>query len=86
MSKVKKILNNLHEVLIHSSSRSYLSRDDILKIVNLLLYEYEMEQYNTDTCSTCKNFIGGGDWDLCCSIKHELCYKNTPKCENYEKI
>lgn len=24
----------------------------------------------TDTCVTCENFIGGGDWGLCCKIKY----------------
>lgn len=37
-----------------------------------------MEQQSvipTDTCVTCENFIGGGDWGLCCKIKYDLCYE-----------
>ena len=36
-------------------------------------------------CGTCKHYIGGGDWNLCCTIKHP-----TPKeqeiCEHYDKL
>ena len=35
-------------------------------------------------CATCKHFIGAGDWNLCCDLKYDLCYKHTPACENYE--
>lgn len=36
------------------------------------------------TCATCKHFIGAGDWNLCCDLKYDLCYKHTPACEKYE--
>ena len=51
-------------------------------------------------CGTCKHYIGGGDWNLCCTIKHptpkeqengmtfifgHLCYKNTDACDVYER-
>ena len=42
------------------------------------------------TCGSCEHFIGAGDWDLCCDIKHEgypcgfLCYEYTDACEYYE--
>jgi hypothetical protein len=44
------------------------------------------------TCKTCKNFLGGGDWDLCCKNPPKdkisccgfLCYENTPTCKNYK--
>ena len=39
----------------------------------------------TDTCVTCENFIGGGDWGLCCKIKYDLCYECTPKCKDYKQ-
>ena len=35
-------------------------------------------------CGTCKHFIGGGDWNLCCDQMYDLCYKITPACEKYE--
>ena len=50
-------------------------------------------------CGTCKHYIGGGDWNLCCTIKHQtpkeqengmtfifghLCYKHTDACDMYE--
>lgn len=44
----------------------------------------------TETCGTCKHYIGGGDWNLCCDLKHEgypcgfLCYSYTEACEKYE--
>lgn len=36
------------------------------------------------TCVSCKHFIGGGDWNLCCDLMYELCYRNTPACDKYE--
>lgn len=46
------------------------------------------------TCKTCANFIGCGDWNLCCKNppKEEiswcghLCYEDTPACRNYVEI
>jgi hypothetical protein len=43
-------------------------------------------------CGNCEFFIGGGDWDLCCSNppKDEvswvgfLCYEDTEPCHNYK--
>ena len=45
-----------------------------------------------NTCKTCKNFLGGGDWNLCCKNPPKdqmswcgfLCYEDTPACENYK--
>lgn len=36
------------------------------------------------TCGTCANFIGGGDWNLCCTKKYDLCYRRTKACGMYE--
>lgn len=51
-------------------------------------------------CGECIHYMGGGDWDLCCSIPHPtlrereigirydfgfLCYENTPACEEFER-
>lgn len=45
------------------------------------------------TCKTCRYFIGGGDWDLCCSNPPKsakdnfcgfLCYEDTEACENFK--
>lgn len=48
---------------------------------------------------TCKHFIGGGDWNLCCTVRHptpkeremgktfifgHLCYEYTDACDMYE--
>lgn len=38
-----------------------------------------------DTCATCSHFIGGGDWNLCCDLKYDLCYSCTPKCSQYKE-
>ncbi len=43
-------------------------------------------------CGECANYIGGGDWDLCCMEKHEgypmgfLCYEDTDACEKFAPI
>lgn len=49
-------------------------------------------------CGTCEHYIGGGDWNLCCTIKHptpkeqekgttfifgHLCYEDTNACDMY---
>ena len=44
------------------------------------------------TCKECDNFLGGGDWDLCCENPPEdqeswcgfLCYEDTEACENFK--
>ena len=38
-----------------------------------------------DTCATCSHFIGGGDWNLCCDLKYDLCYSCTTKCSKYKE-
>ena len=43
-------------------------------------------------CKDCDNFIGGGDWDLCCKNPPEdkvgwcgfLCYEDTEACQNFK--
>ena len=36
-------------------------------------------------CASCKHYMGMGDWSLCCDLKYDLCYENTPACSQYEK-
>lgn len=43
------------------------------------------------TCKECSNFLGGGDWNLCCKNPPKdqvgwcgfLCYEDTEACENF---
>ena len=37
-------------------------------------------------CGSCKNFIGGGDFGLCCTKHYDLCYAldETGECKHYE--
>lgn len=44
---------------------------------------YEMERAGGRTCESCDKFLGCGDWGLCCSIKYDLVYADTPACESY---
>lgn len=37
------------------------------------------------TCKDCVHFLGFGDWNLCCKIKPDLCYKDTPACDDFEE-
>lgn len=43
------------------------------------------------TCKDCTHFIGGGDWNLCCTEHHEgylfgfLCYEDTPACKKFHQ-
>lgn len=58
------------------------------------------EVKKSEKCGTCKHYIGGDDWNLCCKIPHptqkekemgmtfvfgHLCYKNTDACDMYEQ-
>ena len=44
------------------------------------------------TCKDCSNFLGGGDWNLCCKNPSEdqvswcgfLCYEDTEACQNFK--
>lgn len=51
-------------------------------------------------CGNCTHYIGGGDWDLCCTIRHptpseqkagvaypfgHLCYEDTPACDVFNQ-
>ena len=44
------------------------------------------------TCGMCKNYTGAGDWNLCCTERHDpnifpfghLCYEDTPACEKFK--
>ncbi len=52
------------------------------------------------TCGQCTHYTGGGDWNLCCDIKHptskekeqgldfywgHLCYEDTEACDAFEE-
>ena len=46
-----------------------------------------IEANNTNRlCGSCKNFIGLGDWNLCCTKNYGLCYATSyfPDCDDYE--
>lgn len=53
-----------------------------------------MCQEQPKTCKDCGNFLGGGDWNLCCKNPPEdqicwcgfLCYEDTPACENFKPL
>ena len=38
------------------------------------------------TCKDCIYFLGCGDWNLCCKIKYDLCYEDTPACDDFKEI
>ena len=46
------------------------------------------------TCGECENYIGLGDWNLCCKEEHglkefpfgHLCYEDTPACDKFKPI
>ena len=51
-----------------------------------------MCQGQPKTCKDCNNFLGGGDWNLCCKEPPEdqtcwcgfLCYEDTEACQNFK--
>lgn len=46
------------------------------------------------TCGECENYIGFGDWNLCCKEEHDpkefpfghLCYEDTLACDKFKPI
>ena len=46
----------------------------------------DLVEIDVKLCGHCKNFMGGGDWSLCCSKKHGLCVSlsSAENCECYE--
>ena len=46
------------------------------------------------TCGECENYLGFGDWNLCCRESHDpneftfghLCYSDTPACDKFKPI
>lgn len=36
------------------------------------------------TCGNCKHYMGGGDFELCCTQFPELYYEDTPSCNSWE--
>lgn len=37
-------------------------------------------------CGSCRYFIGGGDWNLCCSKDYYLHYEDSPACDKYDPL
>lgn len=35
------------------------------------------------TCKDCRFFEGLGDFGLCCDLRYDLCYEDTPACEEF---
>ena len=36
-------------------------------------------------CGQCKYYLGGGDWNLCCSKKYDLVHEDSEICELFDK-
>lgn len=37
-------------------------------------------------CGMCKNYMGFGDWNLCCRETYELCYADTLACDKFVPV
>ena len=37
-------------------------------------------------CKNCTHFIGGGDWNLCCDLKPDLCYAEDLACIAFQEF
>ena len=63
-------------------------KDNLEEAIDCIVYS-KLSPYYGKTCKDCKKFIGGGDWNLCCTEKHEgypfgfLCYEDTRACEKF---
>ena len=83
---MQKINRNCEDDAIVGYHRD--DKDDLEEAIDCIRYSI-LTPYAYKTCGDCKKFIGGGDWNLCCTEKHEgypfgfLCYENTRACEKF---
>ena len=63
----------------------YLSveRDALRKFICALLNDPDALSEAWKTCEKCEFFLGMGDFSLCCCLKHDLCYSDTPACSRF---
>ena len=91
----KIMLDDIHKRKIDMADAIYvINKDGYIGSSTKSEIEYALKcnkkVFYMDTCGTCKHYLGGGDWNLCCDLKHEdypcgfLCYKYTPACDKYE--
>ena len=40
----------------------------------------------SQTCGTCKHYLGGGDFGTCCDQTYDLKYEKSKACEKYEIV
>ena len=95
----KTMLDNMHKAKIDMADEIFVINVDGY-IGESTRSEIEYAQKNKKpvkylvTCGSCENYIGGGDWNLCCKESHDpkkfplghLCYENTPVCEKFKPI
>lgn len=73
--------NNVNEAI------EFAERHNWDEVVNDITGEVVWKRH---TCKDCQHFIGGGDWNLCCTQHHDgypfgfLCYEDSKACEQYE--
>ena len=90
----KVMLDDIHKQKIDMADAIYvINRDGYIgestKSEIKYAYEHNKKVIYMETCGQCSHYLGGGDWNLCCDLKHEgypcgfLCYKYTPACDKY---
>lgn len=64
----------MEKILAETEEQARVLADEAVKICEKL----------RDRCGTCRHFIGGGDWYLCCDQRYDLCYEDYEVCGLYE--
>ena len=64
----------MDKILAEAEEQARVLADEAVKICEKL----------RDRCGTCRHFIGGGDWYLCCDLRYDLCYEDYEACGLYE--
>ena len=87
---VFEFCSDLFGEMRHSTEEEKQLYEDMLDKLStdatLFEREYLAEWVYKPTCKDCVNFIGGGDWNLCCTVKRDycwLCYEDTDACEEF---
>lgn len=83
---VFEFCSDLFGEMRHSTEEEKQLYEDMLSKLpqDATLFEREvLGEWVDPTCKDCANFIGGGDWNLCCKVNYWLCYEDTDACEKF---
>lgn len=88
------MLEAASQLMGHSASREAMElrlenhylvteRDALREFIRILPCGSDALSEAGKTCDQCGFYLGCGDWSLCCDLKHDLCYDDTPACSSF---